>query len=122
MECAELLKAMELDEEEEVEDETEMTLDSMIQDDDDSCQLPEEWVFDLAEQRKESQGGSLRNSMIGIELELLAKEGEENSETMEHNLVEEREEDFNHNISSDVDTGKDDLGENLQKGKRDRKK
>lgn len=47
MECAKLLGAMELDEEEDVEEEIDLTLDSMIQDDDETSQLPEEWVFDL---------------------------------------------------------------------------
>jgi len=56
MKCVELLKAMELDEDDEgVGDEMGFTLHSEIQEDDESYQLLEEWVFYLIEQRQESQ-------------------------------------------------------------------
>jgi hypothetical protein len=51
LECANLLKAMELDEEVEVE-EIEDNFVTMNQEEDETYQLPEEWVFNLT---KESQ-------------------------------------------------------------------
>jgi hypothetical protein len=57
MECVNLLGAMELDEEEVVEEEIDLPVESMAQDDEESSQLPEEWVFDLTKQRKEFQVG-----------------------------------------------------------------
>jgi chorismate-pyruvate lyase len=47
LECAKLLKAMELDEEEVKVEEIEDNFVNMNQEEDETCQLPEEWVFNL---------------------------------------------------------------------------
>lgn len=55
MEC--VLKAMELDEEEEVEVDLD---DSMTQEDEETMQLPKEWVYDLSFKRKNSLEDTLK--------------------------------------------------------------
>jgi hypothetical protein len=57
-ECANLLKAMELDEEEGLVEELEDNFDTLIQEDDETCQLPEEWVFNITEDIVGSQANN----------------------------------------------------------------
>lgn len=54
LECVNLLKAMELDDGDEMVIEDEVELAKEVQDDEDKLLLPEEWVYDLQQQRKES--------------------------------------------------------------------
>jgi hypothetical protein len=66
LECANLLKAMELDEEEGLVEELEDNFDTLIQEDDETCQLPEEWVFNITEDRVGSQSSSQIDFTMGI--------------------------------------------------------
>lgn len=55
LECANLLKAMELDEEEVEVEEIEDNFVTMNQEEDETYQLPEEWVFNLTKDTEGSQ-------------------------------------------------------------------
>jgi hypothetical protein len=117
MECANLLGAMELDEEEAVAEEIDLPVESMVQDDEESSQLPEEWVFDLTEQRKEFQVGLSESG-----LNPLVGDGRGKATPLVHKDTEGGREEPIYNISSDEDSNKETQLKKLQKGKKGGKK
>ena len=64
LECAKLLKAMELEEDDEWSVALEMDHVPSSQGDDDTCLLPEEWIYNLSEERKSKGRTSARESDV----------------------------------------------------------
>jgi hypothetical protein len=82
LECVGLLKAMELVDEGESGDEREDNFDTLLQEDEELTQLPEEWIFDLQELSKESLSKSGSSSaMEGTQI-MASNRGEEGSKSI----------------------------------------
>lgn len=69
---------MELDEEEDPEDDIEAELDPIAEEEKETYQLPEEWVFELTEERNRSTKTNLKEAVMEIDLDL-SSNGEERS-------------------------------------------
>jgi hypothetical protein len=61
---------MELDEEEDPEDDIEAELDPTAEEEKETYQLPEEWVFELIEERNRSTKTNLKEAVMENDLDL----------------------------------------------------
>lgn len=91
--CARLLSAMELEEEEEedLEENMETDLEQLDEEDRESCHLPEQWVYDLSEERVRNKGVYHKPDAVVIDLELSDKEEIATNSVLELTATEEEE-------------------------------
>lgn len=117
-----LLKTMELDEEEALEEDIEANPDPISHEDDDTCQLPEEWKFNITEERKRNEKADLIDAAMEVEFDLSSNGEEGNSDQTAHSsLILGGGESNNTQPTREV-LEKQVLKEGLQKGKKGSKK
>lgn len=104
MDCANLLRAMELEQEEDPEGGADVEIIDLEDDEDDyTCQLPEEWVFHIIEERNSLRDGHLKEAALEIEVDRSSL-GERRSSTLaNHSLVVSDKEESNITMLSQGD-------------------
>jgi len=117
MECAKLLNAMELDDEQDMADEGDINLNLEIQQDEELCQLPEEWIFDLGRDQTESLSSKMHEEARRDGMNISLEERNGDSKLAENILIpSDTEEEQNY----DMDTSQKDQAwqGKLAKGKK----
>lgn len=72
MKCANLLRAMEIEEEEEPDGESVVDLSGEATEDDDICNLPEEWIFEISEGQANLNSEAPQENTMVVDLDLLS--------------------------------------------------